>query len=69
MLVAPASRPDVADQFAAHLLWLSTEPMLPGRSFLMRIGTQVTPARVTTLKYTIDVDDVATHRGANADPE
>jgi bifunctional enzyme CysN/CysC len=55
MLVAPASRPDVADQFAAHLLWLSTEPMLPGRSFLLRIGTQVTPARVTTLKYTIDV--------------
>jgi bifunctional enzyme CysN/CysC len=49
-------RPEVADQFAAHLLWMTDEPMLPGRSYLMRIGTKFVPARVTTLKHKVDVN-------------
>ena len=28
----------VADQFAAHLIWMSEERLLPGRSYLMKIG-------------------------------
>jgi bifunctional enzyme CysN/CysC len=50
------ARPEVADQFAAHLLWMTDEPMLPGRSYLMRIGTQFVPARITTLKHKVDVN-------------
>jgi bifunctional enzyme CysN/CysC len=50
------SRPEVADQFAAHVLWMTDEPMLPGRSYLMRIGTKFVPARVTTLKHKVDVN-------------
>ena len=40
VLAPPTARPEVADQFAAHVLWMAEEPMLPGRSYLMRIGTQ-----------------------------
>jgi bifunctional enzyme CysN/CysC len=56
LLVPPTARPEVADQFAAHLLWMSDEPLLPGRPYLMRIGTQFSPVKVTALKHKIDVD-------------
>ena len=56
LLVPPTARPEVADQFAAHLLWMTDEPLLPGRSYLMRIGSQYSPVKVTTLKHKIDVD-------------
>ena len=56
-VLAPADqRPEVVDQFAAHVLWMSEEPMLPGRSYLMRIGTRYVPARITTLKHKVDVN-------------
>jgi bifunctional enzyme CysN/CysC len=50
------SRPEVVDQFAAHVLWMSAEPMLPERSYLMRIGTRYAPARITRLKHKVDVN-------------
>src|ERR1700735_5031586 len=56
VLSRPEARPEVVDQFAAHLLWMAEEPMLPGRSYLMRIGTRFVPARVTTLKHKVDVN-------------
>ena len=49
-------RPEVVDQFAAQVLWMIEEPMLPGRSYLMRIGTRFVPARVTSLKHKTDVN-------------
>jgi bifunctional enzyme CysN/CysC len=56
VIVPPTERPEVADQFAAHLLWMTDEPLLPGRPYLMRIGAQTTPVKVTALKHKIDVD-------------
>ena len=58
VIAAASDRPEVADQFAAHLLWLTEEPMLPGRSYLMRIGTRFLPARVTSLKHKVDVNSL-----------
>ena len=55
LLAHPTERPVVADQFAAHLIWLSGEPLLPGRSYLMRIGNQWLPATVTELKYRLEL--------------
>jgi bifunctional enzyme CysN/CysC len=56
ILAKVTERPEVVDQFAAHVLWMSEEEMLPGRSYLMRIGTKYIPARVTTLKHKVDVN-------------
>lgn len=50
------ARPEVVDQFAAYILWMAEESMLPGRSYLMRIGTKYLPARVTSLKHKVDVN-------------
>jgi bifunctional enzyme CysN/CysC len=63
LLAPPHDRPEVADQFAAHVLWMSEEPMLPGRSYLLRIGTRSVPARITTLKHKIDVNTLERRPG------
>jgi bifunctional enzyme CysN/CysC len=56
LLVPPDHRPEVADQFAAHLIWMSAEPLLPGRSYLMRIGTKWVPATVSAIKHKLDIN-------------
>ena len=54
VLATPASRPSVVDQFAAHLIWLDDDAMLPGRQYLMRIGHLWTAASVTTLRHRVE---------------
>jgi bifunctional enzyme CysN/CysC len=56
LLVSPDRRPEVADQFAAHVIWMSAEPLLPGRSYLMRIGSRWVPATVSAIKHKLDVN-------------
>jgi bifunctional enzyme CysN/CysC len=56
VLARADSRPEVVDQFAAHVLWMAEDAMLPGRSYLMRIGTKYVPARITSLKHKVDVN-------------
>jgi bifunctional enzyme CysN/CysC len=59
ILCDPAARPQFADQFAAHLVWLSEEPLLPGRSYLMKINYRYVPATVTAIKHRLDVTTLA----------
>jgi bifunctional enzyme CysN/CysC len=59
MLAPVRARPQVADQFAAHLVWMSAEPLLPGRSYLMKINQVTLAATVTELKHRIDTDSLA----------
>jgi bifunctional enzyme CysN/CysC len=56
VLAPPDQRPEHVDQVAAWLVWMSPEAMLPGRSYLMRTGTATIPARVSALKYKVDVN-------------
>ena len=58
-VIAPAAaRPEVADQFEAHVLWMDEEALLPGRAYLMKIGARYVTARVTDLKHKIDVNSL-----------
>lgn len=56
MLCHADDRPQVADQFAAHMIWMSEEHLFPQRSYMMRIGDRWVLATVTAIKYKIDVD-------------
>jgi bifunctional enzyme CysN/CysC len=56
LLAPPAARPTLADQFAAHILWMDEEPLLPGRQYLLRIGHLWTPASVTAIKHRVNVN-------------
>jgi bifunctional enzyme CysN/CysC len=55
VLAHPQTLPNVADQLAAHLVWMGDEPLLPGRSYWMRIGTHWVPASVSAIKHKLDV--------------
>jgi bifunctional enzyme CysN/CysC len=55
LLVAQKHRAELSDQFAAYLIWMSEDALLPGRSYLMKIGNRTLPATVTELKYKLDV--------------
>ncbi|MDR3462255.1 MAG: sulfate adenylyltransferase subunit CysN [Beijerinckiaceae bacterium] len=64
---APRARPEVSDQFSAHLIWMSEEPLQFGRSYLLKLATRTVPASVSELKYRIDIntfgqDEAATLR-------
>ena len=61
VLSAPLARPIVSDQFAAHLLWMADEELLPGRQYLLKLGTATVPAQVSALKHKIDVNTLDSH--------
>ncbi|KQU66879.1 adenylyltransferase [Aminobacter sp. DSM 101952] len=65
LLVAPAARPHVADQFAANVVWFDEQALLPGRSYILRTETDQASATVTDLKYRINVNDFA-HEAAKS---
>ncbi|WP_114859405.1 adenylyl-sulfate kinase [Azospirillum brasilense] len=56
LLAGPDEEPEVADQFAAHLLWMAEEPLIPGRSYLLRAGARWMPATVTALRHAVNVE-------------
>ena len=59
LLADPRDPPEFVDQFAAHVIWMSEHRMVPGRSYLLKIGTRTLPATITALKHRIDVDTLA----------
>ncbi|MCL4165806.1 UNVERIFIED_CONTAM: hypothetical protein GTU68_060706, partial [Idotea baltica] len=65
MLVAPEARPEVADQFAANIVWFSEDAMLPGRQFILRTETDRTTVSVNDLRHRIDVNSFA-HEAAKS---
>ena len=59
-VIAAATRPcEVADQFAAHLLWMGEQRLLPGRPYWLKIGTRTVTASVTEIKHKVDVNTQA----------
>ncbi|HET6588048.1 MAG TPA: sulfate adenylyltransferase subunit CysN [Oleiagrimonas sp.] len=56
VIAATASPPQVADQFAAHLLWMNDTALLPGRPYWMKIGTRTISAQITDIKHKVDVN-------------
>jgi len=45
-----------ADQFAAHILWMDQEEMLPERSYIIRFATATATARVMDLAHRLDIN-------------
>ncbi len=56
VLSAPEHRPEMSDQISAHLIWMAEEPLLPGRSYLLKAGARTVGASVSELKHRVDVD-------------
>jgi bifunctional enzyme CysN/CysC len=56
VICAAESPAEVSDQFETTLIWMNDEPMLPGRPYLLKIGTKTVSASVTTLKHKVNVN-------------
>jgi bifunctional enzyme CysN/CysC len=59
LLVDPKSAPEFVDQFAAHIVWMGEEALVPGRSYMLKLASRTVPATVTELKHRVDVDTLA----------
>ena len=56
LIAAAAAPPEVADQFEAHIVWMSDRPLLPGRSYWFKLGATTVPARISDLRHKVNVD-------------
>ena len=56
VLAVAGEPPQVADQFEATIVWMSDEPMLPGRSYWLKLGTQMVSASIQPPKYQVNVN-------------
>ncbi|KPF64627.1 sulfate adenylyltransferase subunit CysN [Porphyrobacter sp. AAP60] len=56
VIAAADSPPQAADQFETTLVWLNDEALLVGRSYWLKLGTQMVSATVQEPKYTINVN-------------
>ncbi|MFZ4109018.1 MAG: adenylyl-sulfate kinase, partial [Polymorphobacter sp.] len=56
VIAAADNPPQVADQFEATLVWMADEPLLPGRSYLLKLSTQTVTVTVQPPKYQINVN-------------
>jgi bifunctional enzyme CysN/CysC len=55
-MIAGGPSPEVADAFEADLIWMAEEPLLPGRQYLLKLGTRTVPATVQEPKYKLGIE-------------
>ncbi|MFM2256893.1 MAG: sulfate adenylyltransferase subunit CysN [Pseudomonadota bacterium] len=58
VIAAADAPPQTADQFEANLVWMADEPMIPGRAYWLKLGTQMVSATVQQPKYQVNVNAV-----------
>jgi bifunctional enzyme CysN/CysC len=56
VIAAADAPPEVADQFEATLVWMDDQPLLPGRGYWLKLGTQTVSATLQQPKYAINVN-------------
>jgi bifunctional enzyme CysN/CysC len=56
VIAAACDAPAVADRFDCDLVWMAEQPLLPGRPYLLKIGSRTVGVTVDRPKYRVDVD-------------
>jgi bifunctional enzyme CysN/CysC len=56
VLCAADAPPQIADQFEATIVWMAEDPMLAGRPYWLKLGTQTVSATIQPPKYQINVN-------------
>ena len=58
-VLVPAAAPlAVSDQFGADLLWFDAAPLLPGRRYLLKLGTRVLGVRIGEIRHLLDPESL-----------
>ncbi|TWC38562.1 adenylylsulfate kinase /sulfate adenylyltransferase subunit 1 [Pseudomonas sp. SJZ079] len=58
LLALTDAPPASADQFEATLVWMDEEALLPGRPYLLKIGTRTLGVTCTELKHKVNVNNL-----------
>ena len=58
VLCAADSPAASADQFSAHIVWMSEDELMPGRAYLVKAGAHTVGARISGPEYLIDVNSL-----------
>ena len=56
VIAAADAPPQAADQFEATLVWMDDDPLLVGRAYWLKLGTQTVSATVQQPKYAVNVN-------------
>ena len=56
VIAAADNPPEVADQFESTIVWMADDALVPGRSYWLKLGTQMVSATVQAPKYTVNVN-------------
>ncbi len=65
MIVRPGNIPKATNQFDATIVWLNAEPLLPGKTYLIKHTSQTVPGQIESLRYKVDVNTL--HRSPAPD--
>jgi bifunctional enzyme CysN/CysC len=58
VIAAADNPPEVADQFESTIVWMANDALIPGRSYWLKLGTQMVSATVQAPKYTFNVNSM-----------
>ncbi|MFP6611027.1 MAG: sulfate adenylyltransferase subunit CysN [Pirellulales bacterium] len=58
MLVRVGNVPLIDDQFDAMVVWMSDEPLVPGKQYLFKQTSKVVSGTVSTMRYRVDVNSL-----------
>ncbi len=56
VLAAADDPPPVADQFELDVVWMADAPLLPGRSYLVKLGAATVTGQVTDIRHRVNVE-------------
>jgi bifunctional enzyme CysN/CysC len=56
VICAATAPAEVADRFECSIVWMDDEPLLPGRQYLMKIGSLTASATVTEIVHEVNVN-------------
>jgi bifunctional enzyme CysN/CysC len=61
VIAAADAPPETADQFESTIVWMDDDPLIVGRAYWLKLGTQMVSATVREPKYQINVNTMAHH--------
>ncbi|HVB33629.1 MAG TPA: sulfate adenylyltransferase subunit CysN [Patescibacteria group bacterium] len=59
MLVAPDAPPQVSSRFSAMVVWLNAQPLVAGRTYLLKHAGRHVKAKAARIRYAVDVNTLA----------
>ena len=65
MIVRPGNVPKISNSYDATIVWMSSDAMVPGKTYLFKHTTQTVTGQIDSLKYRVDVNTL--HRAPAPD--